>query len=501
MFSLPRFARCALLLLLLPAALHAGDSETRGSRPGVLHLDIETAVRMALAKNFAIQVQEIEPQIAREQLTAEWGIFDPVLGLGGSRDYRSDRSRLDALGERDDRTFISRRDVVLDTGLRGRTPLGTDYRLGLSSIRNTSTGALFDDYSAGPTASIRQPLLRGFGPSATMLGIRIARTNVEISEWTLRSRVIDVITQLIYVYNDLYFAAENLAVATRSRELARQLLQDNTRRAAIGVMSPLDVTTARADVAAREEGVILALRTRKDNETLLKQLVTAEMEPMLAIGVEIEPPRFLLTPVNVHTGIREALEYRPDYRSQLLNIKNRHVTIAFARNQLLPQLDLAASLGFLGFDREFASSLSRASRPDVLTWSAGATFSIPLGNHAARGSFNAARLDAAQALIELKRIEQQIVADVDLAAGQVVTGRARIASTTESSVLAKESLEAGEQRLRAGTGTTFEVLQLQERLAAAESAELRARSDHNKAVAEFFRKTGRTLRVHGVELD
>ena len=93
-----------------------------------------------------------------------------------------------------------------------------------------------------------------------------------------------------------------------------------------------------------------------------------------------------------------------------------------------------------------------------------------------------------------------MVVDVDNASGQVITSRQRIVSTSEASRLAEESLDAGQERLRAGTGTTFEVLELQKRLIEAEAAELRARADYNKAVSEYERQTGTALRKHGVVL-
>jgi len=100
----------------------------------------------------------------------------------------------------------------------------------------------------------------------------------------------------------------------------------------------------------------------------------------------------------------------------------------------------------------------------------------------------------------LKDLEQQIVVSVDNASGQIVTSRQRIVSTGESSRLALESLDAGQERLRAGTGTTFEVLELQKRLIEAEAAQLRARADYNKAVSEYQRQIGTALREHGVVL-
>ena len=46
----------------------------------------------------------------------------------------------------------------------------------------------------------------------------------------------------------------------------------------------------------------------------------------------------------------------------------------------------------------------------------------------------------------------------------------------------------------------FEVLELQKKLAEAESAELKARTDFNEAVAEYQQKIGTTLREHRVAI-
>jgi outer membrane protein TolC len=103
--------------------------------------------------------------------------------------------------------------------------------------------------------------------------------------------------------------------------------------------------------------------------------------------------------------------------------------------------------------------------------------------------------------VNLQRLEQQIVVDVDNANGAVITARERIESNEVARKLAEESLAAGEERLRVGRGTTFEVLELQKNLAEAQTAEIRARADYNKAVAEYHRQIGSTLKVHRVTVD
>ena len=53
-------------------------------------------------------------------------------------------------------------------------------------------------------------------------------------------------------------AIGNLAVQRQSLQLSQQSLKDNRARVEIGTMAPLDIVQAEAEVATREEAVILA---------------------------------------------------------------------------------------------------------------------------------------------------------------------------------------------------------------------------------------------------
>ncbi len=492
-----RLATLLLCLLLLPSLALAGKEP---SPRRVLKLDLETALQYALRRNFSIEVQRIDSKIAGEGVRRELGQFDPIFDITAER-VEDTRRDVFNHGVQLQSGNVSRLDR-LSSGISGVTAWGTKYDLGYGSRANTgNTGLLGDIYDTTGSLSLRQPLLRGAGPAVNLAQVRIARSNAKVSEWQLRKRVIDVMTTTNFVYNELQLSIEQLHVAERSRELARQLFKDNQARVEIGVKSPLDVTEARAEVAAREEGVILAQRNVLDNENLLKQLVTGDLLEMLETRVEIQPPPSPRFSVDVRGGIADALAMRPDYRQALLELDQRHIRVAVQKNQLLPRIDLTGSLSLLGLENDFGSSVSRLGQRDQTAWTAGVIFSIPLGNREARGALTQARLEAAKSLLAIEALEQQIIVDVDNASGQIVTSRERITSTREARRLARESLDAGEERLRAGTGTTFVVLELQKKLSEAEAAELKSVSDYNKAVGEYQRQTGTTLRAHNVVLE
>lgn len=499
--------RRLLPLICFLAVLTRGIAEER-----VLSLDYEKAVQLALSKNFDIQVESFAPRIARARQMAASGRFDPNLLSSYTYSWRRNEQRIFNAelqeppvvpGQPVPDLFVRQDGHEFDNSITGLTPWGMSYDFGLSTSVDSDSRRIIDRYDTFAGLQVIQPLLRGFGTDVNLAQIRIARADRAMSEWQLRASAIDIVTRTLFVYNDLYFSINNLAVERRSRDLAAQLLRDNKKREEIGVMNALDVVQAQADVAAREERVLVAERAVLDNENFLKQLVTDERADFLNTKVQIAPPPMLRQPYpeNVAADIARALELRPDYRQALLDLQKRQITVVFRRNAAWPQLDLVASFGLNGVDTTYAGSFGNLTEGDNLAWSAGATFSLPVPNREARGNLDAAKLEVAQALVALKRLEQSIIVGVDNAAGQIRTTLKRIDAARAARELAAQTLAAGEARLATGTTTTFEVLQFQRDLAAAEIAEIQAITDHNKAIAEYARQTGTTLERAGIYLD
>lgn len=492
-------------LVFLAVCIPSGWAGESSGGWQTLDLTLNKAIQMALQKNFSITVQKFDPKVSRELVRSATGRFDPAFDLSFrrgefeiSQGYRRDANNV---AGRFSENYIEQTNTW-STGVNGVTVWGLGYDFGVSSVRSAGTNTGFSgDYVSEMSFSLSQPLLRGAGTAVNLANVHVARNNVTISEWGVKQQVMNVITDVIQGYNDLQFAIENLGVAERSRELARQLLRDNIKRVEIGVKTPLDVTTAQAEAAAREEVVIRFTRVVKDRENFLKKLITADLMKLLRTRVKIAPPPMRSFAPNVVSGINSALELRPDYRQAKIAIQNKNITVVVTKNDKLPQLDLVASLRYLGLDDEFGTAFQRIGSGDRSAWNVGATFSIPIGNNQARGRYSAAKLEVAKALVQLQQLEQEIIVLVDNANGAVVSAREQIDASREALRLARESLAAGETRLIAGTGTTFEVLELQKKLAEVEISEILARAAYNNAIARYYLETGLTLRVHGVAVD
>ena len=489
-------AVCAALVLLAFSCLQSAET---------LDLTLTGAIRMALAKNFQIRAERYTPQIARAKQLSASGKFDPVAQVSVTYDENNQELRT-LNGELQVPTpvpggpvpdlYARTSGLVVNSSVTGLTPWGLTYDITGSTTHTSDSRITNDHYNSFFGINFTQPLLQNFGTDVNLAQLRIARADRAISEWTLRDRIIQVVTDTVNIYCELYFTTENLGVEQRSRDLAAQLVEDNLKRAEIGVMSPLDVMQARSDFAAREERVLVAQRAMLDNENYLKQLVTDEVFKVLDTRLKIATlPDLPSAKADKEKDFPLAFQMRPDYRQALLELQKRQINVVFTRNQTLPRLDLVSSFGVNGIDSSLADSVQRVTGQanNNLSWTTGIVGSLPIPNRTARGLLQAGKLETAKALVDLKRLEQAILIQADNAAGQIETTRQRIIATRAAREFAQKTLEAGQVRLASGTTTTFEVLQFQRDLASAEINELRARADHIRAIAAYARATGLTL--------
>jgi len=458
-------------------------------------LSLDAAIRLALEKNFVIKVDAFGPAIARAGVTEAYGRYDPL--LKGSRQQSHSEIPLiaDSLtGLRPSADVIKTYETTL--AVEGFLPLGTSYQIGGSTTNQPSTSNNYTStYTTFVGVSATQPLLRDFGLNPGLYQIRLARTNLAISEWDYRISVTNVITQVIYAYSDLHLAQAYLKSATRSRDMTVQLYNENEGRRKRGAMSEYDVLSARARVANREETVLKAAASVHFAENALKQLISDQHNPaFLNQHITIEPlPAVIPATIDPAAGFRNALTQRPDYQSARLGVNKNALTRRYERNQLLPRVDLNGSYGYNGIGADTAHSRTDVRNQDYAAYSTGVSVSVPLTSAAERGRARAAKLRLRQSEADLQRLEQDILVDVSNAAQQVETTHKRVATTQTARALNEEMLQAELKRLRAGTGSTFNVLYQQEQLSGAEIAAAEAEADERKALAEYDRQIGHTL--------
>jgi outer membrane protein TolC len=182
-------------------------------------------------------------------------------------------------------------------------------------------------------------------------------------------------------------------------------------------------------------------------------------------------------------------------------LERQGITLKFYRNQRLPALDVAGSYGHTSGGFEFNDTFRQLRQGDREFWSLGAAFSIPLGNKNAREQYRRGKVEADQLVLELKKLEETVLIEVDEAMSLLRTSRERIQSTAAARGYAEEALTAETKKLDSGKSTSYDVLQFQRDLITARTAEIQALSDYNKALADLYQAEGTTLERKQIKVE
>lgn len=512
------FAAAAMLSVFEPAPVRAqtltaqaaAASMTAQTGP-VRSLTIDDAVASALEQNVELQVQRINPQIQ------DIGIS--VARSGWTPNFQTNLQNINQNTQRDSALVgaqpkITTENLTSNYGVGALLPWGATYDVGWANGRQTTDNP-FSSYSPRLSSQFSfnyaQPLLRNLGIDSTRQQILVSHKNREISDVQLQQTVAVTTRNTKNAYWDLVYAMDNLAVQRQSLDLAQQSLKDNRARVEIGTMAPIDIIQAEAEVAQREESVILAEASIGRAEDRLRALIYDPSMPDFWT-VKLQPSdRAAFAPlvVDADAAVRNALDKRTDLVQTRKQMESNDVNIRFFRNQMMPDVSAvvdysANGLGGRQFDRLDASSLNPgAIDPNSIvntsfgsaigdsfggaypTWTFGVQLNYPIGRSNAEASLARARLQNSQAGKQLTAQQLQVATQIRDLARSVQTNGKRVESTRASRALAEKRLESEEKKFQAGMTSSFFVVQAQRDLNQARNSELQAITDHLKSNVDF----------------
>ena len=127
--------------------------------------------------------------------------------------------------------------------------------------------------------------------------------------------------------------------------------------------------------------------------------------------------------------------------------------------------------------------------------------SFPLSNVSERNNYRASKAAKKIAQLQLQKAEQGVLMQVADCIARVESGFSQVTSTHKAATYAEAALDAEKKKLQDGFSTSFVVLQSQEILTAARTAEIRAEADYNKALAQLAFAEGTLLERHHLSLE
>lgn len=515
-------------------------------------LSLREAIEMALANNKDIEVARQNVRIAEFDLRAARGAYDPRF-LTNSYYERSETPAASLLSGSSSGA-VTQSGFFSSSSFQGLTPKGGgSYRADFVSNRVTTDNlfaALNPQYPTSLTFSYTQPLFRGRGFDQTRRQIEIGKRNLTLTDAQFRQRAVETITAVQRAYWDLVFALRNLQIQRDAVRDARAQLEHNKRLVTEGLLAPIDVVAAEAQVSGFEQSVYTALDEVGRAENNLKNLIAEDRRAPIwsnalvpADPVAVEAPE-----VDLVAAMESALKGRPEIQSSDVAASINEVEQRFAREQTRPQVDLVASYGAVGLSGSLSSSalnnpltasnaqlrdrineLSRLNNlpelppqtqqalPDVLVggygqslanlganrynnFRVGVTINLPVGNRTAEAQYGRTLVEGERIRTQREQLEQLIQVDVRNALQTVRTAESRLRASATARSASEQQYASEQRKFDAGQSTLFLVLERQTALTTARGNELRAQTELNKAIAELQRATGNALEANRVEV-
>jgi hydrophobic/amphiphilic exporter-1 (mainly G- bacteria), HAE1 family len=509
-------AATLLALLLISSSAYAQPVTTAAAAGETLRPTRDEAVRMALDNNPELAVVRYEPGAGDARVAAAQAVFLPTFTSGINRNSSATPPVNLFSGESGIQTDYWSADAGLVQRLKWG---GASYNVSFISQR-TTTDNPFTSFTPSLTSALQaifsQPLLRDFKTDAARAQIEIEHHNRDIADIQVRERGAQVAANAEAAYWGLVAALASVDVQQRSLELAQELERNNRARVDVGQSPPLDLVAARAEVAQRQENLIVARTTALQAEDLLRTIIIDPKRSdywTLRIDPAERQPSVTGAP-NVDEAVRRALADRSDIAQARKQIENSDTSIALAKNETLPDLRAQATYltngqggsrllregGFPGTivglqNTSYGSVLSQVLGADYPTWTVGLSLSYPLGHSQSEANLARARIEREQTIAQVRSLELSVVREVRDAALRLEQNRQRIETARLGRELAEQRLDAEQKRFEVGMSTSFLVIQAQRDLSVARDNELRSYLDYQLASVTFERvqKTGTAL--------
>lgn len=484
-----------------------------------LPLTLEEAIQMALENNNDIDASRNDVQIAEFNLKSVRGVYDPQI-TAESYFESATTPTSSTIGGGTSNGSVTQRRFFGSAGVSGFTPYaGGSYSALISSSRLTTSNSfatLNPQYPSALTLNYTQPLFRGRRFDINRRNIEIAKKNLSLTDVQFRQKAIDVITQVEQAYWDLAFALRNLQVNIDAVKQARLQLESNQRLVEKGVLAPIEIVAANAQVTNLEQNVFIAQESVTRAENTLKTLMFDDRKsadwarPITPISeINLETPR-----VALDIATADALKNRPEIATLDNAAEINQINQRFFRDQTKPEINLVGTYISQGLSGNptfvstnpvapnlvggYFNSVGNLLQQDYPTYRVGVTINLPFGNTTAKANLGRTLVEETRLGNQRAQTEQLIEAEVRNSVQALRSAEARLNSAISSRKSAELLYESEQRQFRAGTTTLYLVYQRQNELVIARGRELQAQTDLNKAISEFRRATGSTLTANNV---
>jgi outer membrane protein len=335
-----------------------------------------------------------------------------------------------------------------------------------TTIVRTETHGANSPRSAGLTVS--QTLFNG---QQTANKTRAAESQVSGSREALRVLEQTVLLSAATIYMDYLRDAAIVEVQRSNTRVLEQTLKQTRDRFNVGEVTRTDVAQSEAQLAAGKTQQLTAESNLTTTRSNFRRIIGNEPEN-LAPGSPVD--RYL--PGSLPGAVDLSLVQNPNVTAAMFGIDVNYLQVKVNEGALLPTVSFQASVQqsyeqTMNIFRSFgASAIAQLAVP---VYQGGAEYSL----------IRQSKETLAQQRLVLEQTRDQTRANVVTAWGQLVAGRAQVASAQSQVTASEIALNGVREEAKAGQRTTLDVLNAQQALVNARVALVTAQ--HDRVVASY----------------
>jgi outer membrane protein len=345
---------------------------------------------------------------------------------------------------------------------------GYQYTDALSSAGGVKVDYYGPQIPRGVGATVTQTLFNGY---QTANKTRAAESQVSGAREALRVLEETVLLAAATIYMDYLRDAAIVEVQKSNVRVLEQTLKQTRDRFNVGEVTRTDVAQSEAQLAAGKTQLLAAEATLVTTKANFRRIIGNEPEA-LAPGSPVD--RYL--PGGLPAAVDLSLIENPNVTAAMFGIDVSFLTVKVNEGALFPSVTLQASVT-QGWEQAITT-------PRQFNAAALAQVSVPIYQGGAEYSLiRQSKENLAQQRLVLEQTRDQVRANTVTAWGQLVAGKAQVASAQSQVTASEIALNGVREEAKAGQRTTLDVLNAQQALVNARVALVTAQ--HDRVVASY----------------
>ena len=381
-----------------------------------LNLTIEESIKLALKNNFDVQIESQELENRISEVTKEKAYYIPWLELKTSYSHENDTPDI-AADSQDEHDYSAA--IVQDLPLGGVLSLSystgktsissyeseiTRYRIGqdfmIDSFIESTIIPGEDIHFSEVDLTYQQPLLKGGLAAPAFAEIKDARFDHDIQETIIDDLQINLVSEVKTAYYRLVRQQRATEINKEILAISDNILNLIHARFEMGRVAELESMSARVQRNKNRQAYLLSCQNLQVAQKTLQNLLGIDLLIKANDNLEKE-----VSIPNTNYVISTALQQNKQLLSIKQQIAKTELAVKVSKNQILPQVDLFASVISVGQ----GDSYSRAGNMKGKEYKAGLLISYPFNNIALTEDLKQTRRDLKKLKLRLKDQETKVI--------------------------------------------------------------------------------------------